>query len=286
MKNFFLSIFLFLSILNFSQSQRFYYDYQFQSDSTDLDTKKSELMVLDIDKKGSKYYSEYVYQSDSIMNAQFQRQQATKDFDTPISAGENDRGTIHYKVFKTYPNYSVIFYTSLAQQDYKVDDSRKMNWNILPDKEKIGEWNAQKATTEFAGRKWTAWFSTEIPVQDGPYKFYGLPGLIIKMQDATRTHVIELKGIKRYGQERDFNTIDLGQQFIKTDYKKLKSIYRSYWQDPVSGMRKASSEGKWEIRDDAGNKIDMTQYLKDSEKKMKEQLKKVNNILELDLIPQ
>lgn len=33
----------------------------------------------------------------------------------------------------------------------------------------------QKATCDFAGRKWIAWFTTEIPIQDGPYKFYGLP---------------------------------------------------------------------------------------------------------------
>ncbi len=285
MKQLLLLTFVFLFIFIFSQNQRFYYNYQFQSDSTDLATKKSELMVLDIDKNGSKYYSESVYQSDSIMNAQFKRQQTTKDFETPISAGDNYRGTIHYKVFKTYPNYSMVFYTNLAQQNYKVDDTRKIKWDVLQDKEKIGIWNAQKATTEFAGRKWTAWFSTDIPVQDGPYKFFGLPGLIIKMQDASKTHTIELKGVKKNIQERNFDTIDLGQQFVKIDYKKLKSIYKSYWNDPVSGMRKASSEGKWEMRDDAGNKIDMTQYLKDTEKDIKEKLKKVNNILELDLLP-
>jgi GLPGLI family protein len=55
-------------------------------------------------------------------------------------------------------------------------------------KEKIGNWEAQKATTEFGGRKWTAWFCEEIPLSDGPYKFKGLPGLIVKISDADNSH--------------------------------------------------------------------------------------------------
>jgi GLPGLI family protein len=31
-----------------------------------------------------------------------------------------------------------------------------------------------KATTEFAGRTYVAWYTTEISIADGPYKFYGL----------------------------------------------------------------------------------------------------------------
>ncbi|RTZ46452.1 GLPGLI family protein [Chryseobacterium arthrosphaerae] len=42
-------------------------------------------------------------------------------------------------------------------------------------KKKNREFNTQKAVCDFAGRKWTAWFTADLPIQDGPYKFYGLP---------------------------------------------------------------------------------------------------------------
>lgn len=61
---------------------------------------------------------------------------------------------------------------------------------------KIGEFNTQKAETNFAGRKWIAWFTSDIPFQDGPYKFHGLPGLIVKIESADKTHSMELKGVK------------------------------------------------------------------------------------------
>ena len=47
------------------------------------------------------------------------------------------------------------------------NEEPKFNWKISNDKTKIGEYEAQKATTEFGGRKWTAWFTESIPFPDG-----------------------------------------------------------------------------------------------------------------------
>ncbi|MFC3160143.1 GLPGLI family protein [Chryseobacterium arachidis] len=43
--------------------------------------------------------------------------------------------------------------------------------------------NCKKAEVTFKGRNWIAWYSPEIPLSYGPYKFSGLPGLIIKITD-------------------------------------------------------------------------------------------------------
>jgi len=43
--------------------------------------------------------------------------------------------------------------------------------------------NLKKATTTYLGRNWIALYDESIPINDGPFLFSGLPGLIIELQD-------------------------------------------------------------------------------------------------------
>ncbi len=281
MRLFLLSLSFFISIAIFSQSQRFYYDYQFQTDSTDLETKKSELMVLDIDKKGSKYYSEYVFQNDSIMNVHFKKNMATHSDDAIPSSGKE--GVIIYKILKSYPDFKINHFITLDMTFYNASQQVKMNWKILPEKTKIGNWSVQKAETDFAGRQWIAWFSTDIPVQDGPYKFYGLPGLIVKIEDKAGFHKMELKGIKNKAMERNI-LLSEWEKPISIDYKKYQNVYKNYRKDPMANFRKMAKDDDVFMTDDAGNKITGADFVKSQEKQVLENMKKSNNILELELL--
>lgn len=60
-------------------------------------------------------------------------------------------------------------------------DEPSFSWSILQEKKKIGTLEAQKAETEFRGRRYTAWFTVDIPISSGPWKFSGLPGLILEV---------------------------------------------------------------------------------------------------------
>jgi len=281
MKQLLLLTFLFLSIFLFSQNQRFYYDYQFQTDSTDIETKMSELMVLDIDTKGSKYYSEYVFQNDSVMDAQFKKNMAVQS-DDPISMS-GKQGVVAYKVLKSYPDFKINHIVTLDMTLYDANQQIKINWKILPDKDKIGIWAVQKAETDFAGKKWIAWFSTEIPIQDGPYKFYGLPGLIVKIEDRSGFHKMELKGIKNNTLERDILAFEF-EKSIPVNYKKYQTIYKNYRKDPLANFRKAALSGQTYMVDDSGKEVRGQDYVKVQEKMVQERMKKNNNILELDLL--
>jgi hypothetical protein len=45
-----------------------------------------------------------------------------------------------------------------------------------------------EATLNFAGRAYTAWFTPDLPASFGPYKFHGLPGLILEIYDSKKHH--------------------------------------------------------------------------------------------------
>lgn len=64
-----------------------------------------------------------------------------------------------------------------------IEESGSINWNITGDTKNIGTFKVLEATTTFRGRNYTAWFAPEIPISDGPWKFHGLPGLILEVTD-------------------------------------------------------------------------------------------------------
>ncbi len=66
-------------------------------------------------------------------------------------------------------------------------------WQLLPETKKIGMYVCQKASAVFRGRHYFAWYTSEIPVSAGPWKFTGLPGLILEVADDSNNVVIRLK---------------------------------------------------------------------------------------------
>jgi GLPGLI family protein len=81
-------------------------------------------------------------------------------------------------------NDNFIFRDKVANRMVIVDEEPiKFDWEISNETKMIGKNNCKKATTSFRGRKYTAWFAESIPINKGPWKFYGLPGLIIEVYD-------------------------------------------------------------------------------------------------------
>ncbi|ROI10118.1 GLPGLI family protein [Chryseobacterium sp. H3056] len=65
-------------------------------------------------------------------------------------------------------------------------------WKIRNEKKNIQGFTCNKATTTKYVRNFTAWFTTEIPIVDGPYKFFGLPGLILEVYDDAQNYHFQL----------------------------------------------------------------------------------------------
>ena len=61
--------------------------------------------------------------------------------------------------------------------------SADWNWKLYPETKNIGNLTCQKATIKFRGRNYTAWFTNQIPVRYGPWKFQGVSGLILEVYD-------------------------------------------------------------------------------------------------------
>lgn len=87
------------------------------------------------------------------------------------------------------PHKSMSFYGSVFTDHYLyTEDTPQMTWRLHPDTTAtVCGQTCHKATATWRGRQWTAWYS-DIPVDAGPWKFNGLPGLILQLEDATGDH--------------------------------------------------------------------------------------------------
>lgn len=61
------------------------------------------------------------------------------------------------------------------------DTLNKIKWDIIPGTKTIIGYNCKMAEATFRGREYRAYFCPEIPISDGPFKFQGLPGLILEI---------------------------------------------------------------------------------------------------------
>lgn len=65
-----------------------------------------------------------------------------------------------------------------------IDDvTVNLEWQLLNEVKTIKNFKCNKATVNFRGRTFVAWYTLDIPISAGPWKFYGLPGLILEITD-------------------------------------------------------------------------------------------------------
>ena len=282
-------ILLLLFVNVFAQNQRFVYEYQYIPDSANLESKKTELMYLDVMPKFSKYYSGETFKNDSIAKEILDKQmKATGKIENIPQSAASKSNTIKYTVIKDYAENKQLFITRMGRTKYNVSDNRHIQWSVHPEKNTIKGYNVQKATADFGGRKWTAWFCADIPVQDGPYKFRGLPGMILKIEDSKGSHSFTLAGIKKLsGQEIEKISptgnfvFDFGDK-VDIDYHQYKQLFLESRKDPAKSLRITLHDmDKVNMN---GTMVDKGAYIREREMQMKKIIKEDNNNIELDLL--
>ena len=112
-----------------------------------------------------------------------------------------DNEDFKLKLTKVFLGGNVIHYTNIKTDEslYQIDTygelfivkTRKINWTLSKETKKIGKYNCFKAMTykiveNSKGtfrHNVTAWYTPEIPISFGPKGYYGLPGLILELQE-------------------------------------------------------------------------------------------------------
>lgn len=207
--------------------------YRNDSDSTLAEDKQSLLIGNSISKYYSEYYLDYCKK---VMNN--------------IRNMPMEDGACSFEIFKKYPTNKMTVTEQagafILGGNYKyVEDIPSIQWKIEADTTTILSYSCQKATTTFRGRNYTAWFASEIPSNNGPWKFGGLPGLILKISDESHRYMFECIGIKQLEKPEPIKFYNLKYTTLKRE--EMDKVYRRFFKDPIQFWNDVLSEMRGQI---------------------------------------
>jgi len=215
------------------------YSLKYLRDSTNPNIIRNTTMLLLLGKTMSKFVNSDSYISDTTTR-NFTTEKQIIDY---MSNPQVKPVAFIYQIYKNYPRGKISFIDYIPSNAYKYEeDINLFQWIITVDTSTICGFKTQKATCNFGGRSWIAWFSPDIPYSDGPYKFNGLPGLIVKLYDTRSHYVFELLSIGKPGQILMIDIKD--REYLITTKQEFFRAEDSFRDDIVNRAKKAGGDSQ------------------------------------------
>ena len=223
-----------------------YYNLSMVEDTVNAPDKAvKEMMRLEVGDRVQYFYSYKCFQADSA-NAI-----VMKNGGNSYTGG----GQVAWRLYKNYPTPGK---TSLLEKFGMdrfvcVEDYAAPLWQPVPDSSAvILGYRCSMAVANYKGRTWYAWYAEDIPLDAGPWKLGGLPGLILRAYDAPRHYVFDAVGMSEVAPPTPIYY--KGGKYETVSRKQLEGIRRRYFADPV-GYITNNPNIKVQIRDKQGNEL-------------------------------
>ncbi len=231
-----ISILLLLPFVVFSQKKdvdsslvevRYY--VKFLSDTLNVSSVKEDILSLRIGKNSSIFRSDLKQSSDSLSH---------KIIESALLKGANgntptapDLSGVRRPKFVQevyHINGKTLIYDKIRRNIFAFEPSNKIDWQLINESKTVSGYACKKAITKYGNRNITAWYTTEIPFQEGPYTFKGLPGLIVSLEDDKQFYTFVLKELKQV--KKPIIPIN---NAIETTYEKFNAKRQEVKNDPA-----------------------------------------------------
>lgn len=259
----FLFIFFIVSLHNLQSQEivdyvniRAVYEFSFKTKEKQTTYSKFDLMYLDIGSKVTKFYSQNEHIRDSIGNSGLKKGLSIYEINELRRGYPRGTRSIYYNFLKdqqrTISSNFGFLYTF-----YK-ESILIPNWKIESYTEKILGYNCKKASTHYLGREWIVYFTSEIPINQGPWKLWGLPGLIVKANDKNNIFQYELKGLEKLEKRNPIIYVSEDfekRSYIEMDKKDFRELEKMYFENTREFMQKHLGIQNISITSHDGKKI-------------------------------
>lgn len=204
-----------------------FYKLSFVSNKENVDNKTNTLCLLQVGESFVKFSEYNTLKKDSLF------QKYSKE---GYVGGKEVNEMLKLKEFwglvilKNKIEGKITFQKSIAKYNYEYqEDVSDLKWNLKNGVKNILGYRCKEATIQYKGRNYTAWYSPDFSVSEGPFIFGGLPGIILEISDAKNEYVFSAIAVKKTTTNiylRDDNYI------LKVSRDKYRELQKSYHDNP------------------------------------------------------
>jgi len=200
---------------------------------------KVDEMRLDAGRTSSHFYSLYAMENQKVIDS---LTKANRSKDIPQEIEDRGTGTAQrYQVYKNYPEGFITYTDNILKESYSVVTPKdEIVWELSDKDSLIMGYKCYMATASYLGKQWIAWYTSTITIPDGPWKLYGLPGLIIFAEDSSHSFSFRCIGV------RNAAVAVVGTpegNYKSCTMKQLNNMYRAKVENPMRFMQQALPEG-------------------------------------------
>jgi GLPGLI family protein len=216
------------------------YNHKYIIDTIKKNTKYDK-QALEIGYNISHYYSLYADIVDSVWhNASNKSGKPNKDGSDGINPYKE--AGLQQNEFPKYEDYYINYpekgtlkvVIAIFYKDFVYEEPiPKFEWKLQADTTTILGYKCIKATTTFRGRDYEVWFTPFIPIRQGPWKFSGLPGLILKAKDTKGYFEWLATGIEKPDNRKIYAYNFDKNEMQKTIRQDIIILLHQRWKDPI-----------------------------------------------------
>lgn len=189
-----------------------------------------DLLLLQVGRNVTKFYSYKTWQTDSLVRV------------TPPEQIMANLGSFHSGVRdELFRDQAAgrLTHTDQIGMDHLLytEPLPDCGWKLADGERSILGYACRRATCTFRGRNYEAWYAPEIAVSAGPWKFGGLPGLILAIRDDAGVLDLEATGVE----ERVEPICMTKRNYMKTSRKKYRELKQKIMTDPIGYLTNNSN---------------------------------------------
>lgn len=191
----------------------------------------SDLMTLRVGKTSAMFYPTKRMWADSLLQTNYALYEKLHREMNPVGQSEyKPIGGIEREfLFRNINDGETMVYRKIAGDAYSyIEHTEHPVWELASETKEIIGYICQLATCNYRGRVWKVWFTPDIPINEGPWKLFGLPGLVLEANDEKNhytykaiclyTQNLQPVGIRLYIRNRPYK-LKFRQEYLQKMYK-------------------------------------------------------------------